>query len=103
MKPILIISILSFGLATSAFAQSENGRNLPGSNHSWKSMHLPDTILPSPCGASGSRVILASTDATALPIATPRDGVRLVDYQCAGNSRPHPTSPVPPAPRSSAK
>jgi len=106
MKSILIVSIASFGLATAAFAQSANSPDMARPNDFWKRMHLPDAILPSPCGVGAMRVIVASADAPTSPhssSAARLDGVRLIDYQCAGNSRPHPDSAVPPAPRSSAK
>jgi len=94
MKPILMSVIMSLALITGAVAAPVNGASTPGPNRIWIPPHAPDVMLPSPCGVGAMRAIVASLQSADSPRAP--GGVSLVDYQCAGNSRPR----VPSAPRS---
>jgi hypothetical protein len=97
MKPILMSLIMSLALVTGVLAGTVNNPSMARQSHIWISPRAPDVMLPSPCGVGAMRAIVASAQSVDSPRAP--GGASLVDYQCAGNSRPRVHS----APRSSGR
>jgi hypothetical protein len=99
MKQALIIGLMAFGIATSAYAQGPNGPGSSGPHDPNPPASSPDLKLPAPCGAETH----VAQENAAGPIggsgsdhpgaATPED--RLADTECAKNGLPSGNTAVP--------
>jgi hypothetical protein len=97
-RAFFVVSLLTLGLSSGAFAQSPNDSGPSGPHDPNPPMNAPDLRLPPPCGsAPNGTQVAAGTSAATLASAqsVPPQGNRVADTECAASGTATTTAPSP--------